>query len=209
MLPCDGNPGTAWINADVWDACDGQPEFDRDRDTVLGVDASIRHDCTVVATVQRDPDGVYHAAFKQWGPHKEVDLELVMAYIREQCRAYRVTAVTSDPQYMRHAAQRLEDEGIEMLEWGQDNARMVPATRTLHEAVMHRQLRHGGDRNAREHALAAGVAETERGLRLKKTRATAGKQMDAIVALAMACDWASRSTLERRSVYEDHGLITA
>ena len=71
---------------------------------------------------------------------------------------------------MHHAASRLEDEGIPMVEWRQDNARMVPATRTLHEAVMHQQLRHGGDKIAREHALAAGVAETERGLRIKKTQ---------------------------------------
>ena len=51
----------AWINADLWDACAGEPEFVPGRDTVLGVDASIRHDMTVVATVQRDDDGVYHA----------------------------------------------------------------------------------------------------------------------------------------------------
>jgi hypothetical protein len=64
-------------------------------------------------------------------------------------------------------------------------------------------LRHGGDSIARSHALAAGVKETERGLRLKKTEVTRGKQMDAVIALAMAVEWASRSMADRRSVYED------
>ena len=92
-----------------------------------------------------------------------------------------------------------------MVEWRQDNGRMVPATRTLYEAVVHRRLRHGGDRMARSHALAAGVVETERGLRLKKTEVTRGKYMDAVVALAMACDLASR--MVRQSAYEDHDLL--
>ena len=89
-----------------------------------------------------------------------------------------------------------------MVEWRQDNARMVPATRTLYEAVVHGRLRHGGDLMARAHALAAGVAETERGLRLKKTEVTRGKYMDAVVALAMAVDWASRTAQPRESEYD-------
>jgi phage terminase large subunit-like protein len=198
----------AWINGDVWDACAGEPELLPERDTILGVDASIRHDCTVVATVQRDGP-VYHATFKTWGPDKEVDLELVMAHIRDQCDKYRVAGVCFDPQFMRHAAQRLDDEGLPMVEWKQDNARMVPATRVLHEAVIHGNLRHGGDKVARDHALAAGIAETERGLRLKKTQVTQGRQMDAIIALAMAVDWASRTQKNARSVYEDRALISA
>jgi phage terminase large subunit-like protein len=194
----------AWINPALWDACAGKPELVRGRDTILGVDASIRHDMTVVATVQRDGDGVFHAEFKAWGGEREIDLNVVMAFIRQQCVKYRVTGVTFDPQYMHHPAQTLDSEGVPMVEWRQDNTRMVPATRTLYEAVVHGRLRHGGDLMARAHALAAGVAETERGLRLKKTEVTKGRYMDAIVALAMACDWASRSTIRRRSVYEDY-----
>ena len=199
----------AWINADLWDACAGAPELRPERETVLGVDASIRHDATAVCTVQRDPDGIFHASWRFWGPNREIDLELVMAHIRERCHDLHVTAVCYDPQYMHHAASRLEDEGLAMVEWKQDNARMVPATRTLHEAVMHRRLRHGGDKVAREHALAAGIAETERGLRLKKTQVTAGRQMDGIVALAMAVNWADRQETERRSIYEDRTLTAA
>lgn len=200
----------SWINADVWDSCNGEPELLRDRATILGVDASIRHDSTVVATVQKDKKGVYHAKFKIWTPTpgREIDLDLVLAYIREQGEQYEVKAVCYDPQFMHHAAQRLEDEGMCMIEWRQDNARMVPATRTLHEAVVHDRLRHGGDPVVRSHALAAGVRETERGLRIKKTESR--ERIDAVVALAMAVEWASRDDPPpRSSIYNDAPLLVA
>ena len=102
----------AWIDAPTWDACAGAPQLEPGRDTILGIDASIRHDMTVVATVQRDDEGVYHARFRSWGPEREIDLGAVMAYVREQAHAFRVTGVAYDPQYMQHPAQTLEDEGL-------------------------------------------------------------------------------------------------
>ena len=78
---------------------------------------------------------------------------------------------------------------------------MVPATNTLHDAVMHGNLRHGGHEIARKHALNACVRETERGVRIKKT-ASSGPD-DAIVALAMAVEWASRQDEGRKSRYSD------
>lgn len=200
----------AWLDAPTWDACNGKPSLSTTHPTYLGVDAAIRHDSTVVATVQLR-DGVYHATFKCWTPTpgNEIEMASVMDHIREQSREFRVQGVAYDPQFMHHAAQTLHSEGIEMFEWRQDNARMVPATRSLHEAVVHERLRHGGDQMAREHALAAGVRETERGLRLKKTEVTAGRQMDAIIALAMAVDLASRNEKPAVSIYESRGLISA
>ena len=38
---------------------------------------------------------------------------------------------------------------------------------------------------------------------------TAGRQMDGIVALAMAVNWADRQETERRSIYEDRTLTAA
>lgn len=198
-----------WISADVWDACAGKPQMQQSLDTVIGVDASIRRDATAVVTVQRHPDATYHATFEIWQPTpgKEVPLEVVLDHIREQCKLYNVTGVCYDPQFMHYPAQKLGDEGVPMVEWKQDNARMCPATRTLHEAVTQSKLRHGGHPVAREHALNAGVKETERGLRIKKTSSSGPD--DAVVALAMAVEWASRQETGRRSVYEDHGLLAA
>jgi phage terminase large subunit-like protein len=192
-----------WISADVWDANDGEPQMLASLETTIGVDASIRRDATAVATVQRHPDGTYHATFKVWEPSKgrDVQLEQVEAHIREQAQLYNVTGVTFDPQFFHRSAQTLDDEGIPMVEWRQDNSRMCPATHTLHEAVTSGKLHHGGHPVVRQHALNAGVKETERGLRIKKTSSSGPD--DAIVALAMAVEWASRQTEVKRSRYSE------
>ena len=198
-----------WIAAQAWDACSAKPEIpDGASEVVLGVDAAIRHDSSAVATVWKDPAGIFHASFEVWTPtpERDVELELVVEHIRRQARRYRVRGVAFDPYFLWHAAQRLEAEGIAMVEWKQDNARMVPATQTLYETIVHQRLRHGGHEVARAHALAAEVRETERGLRIRKS----GKERnDAVVALAMAVEWASRQAEPRESVYETRGLMTA
>jgi phage terminase large subunit-like protein len=197
-----------WITADVWDACAGKPDL-ASGGRILGIDAAIRHDSTCVAMVRRDKTGVFHADFKVWLPtrEREIELENVVDFVREQCRQHEVKAVVYDPHLMWHAAQRLESEGICMVEWKQDNARMVPATRTLHEAVVHKRLRHGGNTIARSHALAAEVVETERGIRIKKTASR--DRIDCVVALAMAVEWASRQEETKTSIYNQRGLVTA
>jgi len=191
-----------WITPEVWDACGGEATLRPGVPTVVGVDASIRRDATAAVTVQRDGDGVYHARFRIWQPQpgRDIPLEEVEQHVRREAQRWDVVGVPYDPQFFSRSAQVLSDEGVEMVEWRQDNAHMCPATHTLHDAVTSGKLRHGGDRVARMHALAAGVAETERGLRIKKTASRAAD--DSAVALAMAVEWLSRRQ-ERRSRYSD------
>ena len=196
-----------WITPEVWDKCDGQPDFIPDYETVLGVDASIRRDATAVATAQRHSDGTFHVKWRVWQPTpgREVPMAQVEDYIREQGKLFNLKAVCYDEQFMHYAGQRLEDEGLPMIVWRQDNARMVPATRTLHELVSQGKLYHGGDPIARQHALHAAVKETERGLRVKKTAASGPD--DCIIALAMAVEYLSRQEPVRKSHYEDNALL--
>lgn len=199
-----------WITADIWDGCSDDPEFTDGEEVTIGVDAAVRNDSSCVAIVRRTPAGVFHCKFRIWTPDKgrEIELENVVDYIRDLAKQYRVNAVCYDPYFMMHAAQRLESEGIPMIEWRQDNARMVPATRVLHEAVTHKKLRHGGEPTVRKHALATAIAETERGIRIKKTASR--DRIDAIVALSMAVDWLSRLAEEPQlSVYEKRALAAA
>ena len=108
------------------------------------------------------------------------------------------------PHYFWHARQRLEDEGVPMVEW--QHRRMASATRTLHEIVAHGRLRHGGDPVARQHALAAEVKEREYGLILSKT---ATREPIDCLALAMAVECAASIEPPRPSVYERRGLVVA
>lgn len=195
-----------WITADVWDACAEKPEMPPRSDVVLGIDAAVRHDSACVATVRRDAGGVCHAEFEVWEPTRERDIELeqLVEFVRAQARKHNVTAVAFDPYFFIHAAQRLDSEGIPMIEWRQDHSRMVPATQTLSELISRGKLRHGGHPTARSHALNAEVQETDRGIRIKKR---GRERNDCAIALAMAVDWASRDPGRRTSVYEDRDLL--
>ena len=195
-----------WVTADVWDACGGDPEIPEGSEVVIGVDASIRHDTTAIVLVRMDGD-VFHALWRTWTPVKgrEVSLSEVEAFVRELADHFTVRACVHDPHYFWHAGQRLEDEGIPMLEW--QHARMASATRTLHEVVAHGRVRHGGDETARRHALAAEVREREHGLTISKRASR--DPIDCLVALAMAVEYGSSLEPPRRSVYESRGLVIA
>jgi phage terminase large subunit-like protein len=187
-----------FITAEDWDRNAGHPDIPDGAPVVLGIDASIRHDSTAVCVIRRDGD-VIHALWKVWTPVKggEISLGEVEQHIRGLADRFDVRAAVYDRHYMWHAAQRLDEEGIPMMEW--PYVRMASATRTLHEIVTHARLRHGGDQVARVHALAAEVREREHGLIISK-RATRAP-IDALVALAMAVELADLAEPPRKSVY--------
>jgi phage terminase large subunit-like protein len=196
-----------WITADVWDGCVGQPDIPEGAEVVLGVDASIRHDTTAVVVVRCDKEDVYHALWRTWTPTagREVSLSEVERSVPDLARHFTVRACMHDPHYFWHAGQRLEDEGIPMLEWQWQ--RMAAATRTLHEAVAHGRVRHGGDETARRHALAAEVREREYGLTISKRASR--DAIDCLVALAMAVEWAASIEPPKKSVYEQRWVVVA
>ena len=189
-----------WISADVWDQNAGEPQIEPGDRVIIACDASTVHDTTVVCVVRRDEDDIYHALFRVWDPvasGRPVPLQDVEDFIRELADNFTVEAVVYDRHYLWHAAQRLDDEGLPMLEW--PYVRAASATRTLHEIVTHGRLRHGGDETARRHALAAEVKEREYGLILSKQRSR--EPIDAMTALSMGVEWAA-SIEPRVSVYE-------
>ena len=208
-LHCNQNlPGDdAFISADVWDACDGPIDIPPGSEVVVAVDAGIRRDSTAVVTVRRDEDGIFHAGFEIWTPSRdrEVRLEDVEEHIVALCERFDVRMVAYDKHLFIGSAQRLEEAGAPMVEYPQNNSKMVPATQLLHEVIAARRLHHGGDATARSHALAAVVAETEMGLRIRKTASR--DRIDGLVALAMAVSIADAMPAPRRSVYERRFLL--
>jgi phage terminase large subunit-like protein len=201
-----------WMTPEVWDACSDPPEIPEGaRGVVIGVDVGLHHDSTAVATVWRDEGGTYHARWRIFAPTptKSVDLSLVIAYLEEERKRYPAPTVCYDEHFFAYPAEVLRANGWRddsLIVWPQNNAMMAPATQTLYEALVKKKVRHGGDPAARAHALAAGIRETERGIRISKMKG-AGPN-DGVVALAMAVELIARNPV-RRSVYEERGLMLA
>jgi phage terminase large subunit-like protein len=204
-LPADD----AFVSASEWDACDGQIEIPPGSEVVVAVDAGVRRDSTAVVTVRRDDDGVFHAGFEIWTPtrDREVRLDDVEEHIHALCDRFDVRWVAYDKHLFIGSAQRLEEAGVPMLEWPQNNVHMCPATQLLREVIADRRLRHGGDPLARSHALAAVAVETEMGLRIRKTASR--DRIDSLVALAMAIAAMDVTPARRASVYENRFLPEA
>lgn len=69
---------------------------------------------------------------------------------------------------------------------------MVPASMNLYELLINERIRHGGNRELRAQALAAGKKETARGWRLHKLKSA--DKIDGIHALALTTyQWESEA----------------
>lgn len=192
----------AFVSADQWDACGGPIDIPAGCEVIVAVDAGIKRDSTAVVTARKDEHGIIHAGFEVWTPsrNREVRLEDVEEHIIALCKRFDVLMVAYDKHLFIGSAQRLEEAGAPMVEYTQNNSRMVPATQVLHEVIADCRLRHGGDPIARSHALAACVGETEMGIRLRKT--VSRDRIDALVALAMGVELLDSMPAPQVSVYE-------
>jgi phage terminase large subunit-like protein len=195
----------AWISAEVWDACGAIPMIPDGVDVTIGIDVGLRYDSTAVCVAYRDAGGVYHATWRTWIPARgeEVELAVVNAHVRELCRKYRVLAIAADPYFYAQALQEFRAEGLPAIEFMMSNSMTCAATRTLQEVVQLGRLRHGGDPIARAHALATGVKQTERGLRVSKMESRAGARNDALIALLIAVETSARTPTKRVSHWND------
>jgi phage terminase large subunit-like protein len=90
-----------------------------------------------------------------------------------------------DPWSFERSAQLLADEGLQMVEFPQNNERMVPASQLLYEAVQTRKVVHAGDPEFGSHINAGTAKETPRGWRVDKNPKVR-QPVDALDALVMA-----------------------
>lgn len=190
-----------FVMPEQWDAGAAKPDIPRGARVAVGVDASLVRDSTAVCVARLDDAKHVHAMWKVWTPagaNQPVPLADVEVYIRDLSRAYDVTVVY-DPHYFGRSAQVLEDEGIPVMEW--PYRKMAEATSLLLEIIREGRLAHGGDRIARQHAIAAEVDEREWGLVLSKRRSR--EKIDCMIALAMAAWWANQIPEPMVSIYEE------
>lgn len=174
--------------ADRWQACDGAPEFDPRRPTILGLDAAWTRDTTALAMAQRDQAGGLHVWAQIWTVDEElghIDHGAVEAKILDLRETYNVVRIACDPNYFTRSMLRLEHEfRLPIEEFPQENRRMSLASMALFDAINEGRIRHGNAPALTEHVLNCGVKPTAYGWRVTKVEAD-GK-IDAAVALIIA-----------------------
>ena len=185
---------TSYIPIDAWDDCTdptispiipplSNPLF-------LGVDIGIKRDSTAIVGVYWDSEAnkMRLALHRIWQPTKAepVDLEhTIEAYILDIHTHFRIGALYYDPSQFVRSAQFLAGQGIPLTEYTQVPTNLISMTQTLYELIRGRNLIMYPSSELRKQNLDAVIIEGSRGMRIAKEKAT--QKIDAIVAMAMAC----------------------
>jgi phage terminase large subunit-like protein len=139
---------------------------------------------------------------------------LIEAKLRELRERYSLRWVGYDRWQLDDMAARLRSEGLPMVEFGQKNDHMVPASQLTFDLINDRTLVHDGDRAFRSHVLGTGAELTATGgWRFVKAKTKTGnrdlsKNNDACIALAMAvAGWRAESSLPKESSFAATGGV--
>jgi phage terminase large subunit-like protein len=170
----------------AWGECFGEWESDQANPFVVAVDMALKRDSVAVDRIERLPDGRVAVTARIWRaedhdgriPHKDV-----FAYIKGEATGAGFRGVVYDPRFFQLAAEDLEDEGIETIEFDQQPARMAPACGHTFQLIIDRGIVHDGDPDLTGHVLAAVKRQQERGFTLAKGMSK--RHIDAAVAMCM------------------------
>lgn len=121
-----------------------------------------------------------------WKPKKDrpVDVFAVEQAIRDLHATGNLGECAYDPAYFDRSAQILLDEGVNMTEFPQSAARMVPACGDTYELIVRGKIRHAGQPTFSDQVLNAVARNSGEGWRLSKIRSS--RKIDSAVALCMS-----------------------
>ncbi|HEV8053846.1 MAG TPA: terminase large subunit, partial [Candidatus Limnocylindrales bacterium] len=169
-----------WLPPGAWQASVGQPHFTPGEPVWVGVDVGGERSASAVVWVNQQLHvgvGIYTG---------ESGVLEVVDHVRALAAEFEVREVAFDPWRFGQAAQELEREGLTCVQFQQNDARMIPASSTLHAAVVEQRITLPDDPVLARHAADAVARHSRRGWRIDKPRKEIN--IDSIIALAMAID---------------------
>jgi phage terminase large subunit-like protein len=184
---------STFVEMEWWDAC-VQPGLTPVAANLrlpiwCGLDASTKKDSTGIAACSWDDRTkrvrlVYHKIFQ---PNKEKPLDFeatIEEELRMLKRRFNVREIRYDPYQMVSSAQRLEKEGLPMVEFPQSVPNLTEASQNLYDLIKGRNLEVYADADIRLAVSRAVAVETARGWRITKEKSS--HKIDVLVALAQA-----------------------
>lgn len=168
-----------------------------------GVDVAIKHDCAVVAVVEKLEDRINLVDHFIVMPEGEkIDLEdTIEAFILEISKRYDIINLLYDPYQFARSAATLEKRGIVVQEWPQTQANTTRMSQNLYSLIKNRSLGLYDEPVIREHLINCQAKETPRGWRIVKGRQKS-KKIDFAIALAQACLGAVQEEEEESGEFE-------
>jgi phage terminase large subunit-like protein len=165
---------------------------------ILGVDASISHDCCAVVGVTRHPERHDETAVRfvrVWEPAKghAIDYgETLEPAIRQACRDWNIIMVAYDKYQLHKLMTDLRKEGLSRFFDFSQMTRRALADKQLFDKIVRREITHNGSRVLRSHVDNAAVKESTGKFRFEKMDiktmrdGASARPIDALIALSMA-----------------------
>jgi phage terminase large subunit-like protein len=190
---------SSFIPIEWWDECateSGPLWHAPDLDVAIGIDASVKRDCTAIAVTafDRTANRVRLVWHRIWQPSSdeplnfESTIENTVANLRDR---FNVKTVLYDPYQMQSTSQRLKRDGLPMLEYPQTSGNLTDMGSNLYELLKSRSLVAYRDPDLRLAMQRAIAVEGSRGWKIDKAKAS--HKIDIVVALAMSALGAVRN----------------
>jgi phage terminase large subunit-like protein len=156
---------SAWLPAGAWQACVGEPRFADGERIFVGVDVGGERSATAVCWVNH----ALHVGCSIFQGDSAI-LE-VADLVRALARRYQVVELAFDPWRAGQLAQELEREGMTVSVFPQSDARMMPASAVLYDAITETRITLPPSPELAQHAAGAIAAHSRRGWRISKPNA--------------------------------------
>jgi phage terminase large subunit-like protein len=220
---------TRWIPLDKWDACSGAlPELDG-RACYAGLDLASTTDLAALVLVfpsDDDPpiydvlpfffvpaDNVQERVRRDRVPYdvwtrqghviategNVIDYKFILAKLDELAQVYDIRELAYDRWGATKLIQDIQEQGLEVVPFGQGFASMSPPTKELLNLVLSQRIRHGANPVLRWMADNV-MVRTDPAGNLKPDKSKSKEKIDGVVATIMALDRAIRN--EGTSIYD-------
>jgi phage terminase large subunit-like protein len=130
-----------------------------------------------------------------------IDYRAILVKLDELAQAYDIRELAYDRWGATKLIQDIQEQGMEVIPFGQGFASMSPPTKELLNLVLSGRLRHGGHPVLRWMAANMVVRQDPAG-NIKPDKSKSSEKIDGIVALIMGLDRATRQESEA-SIYDD------
>lgn len=190
----------------VWDSLNSGEEIPAGSEVVIALDGSFNSDATalVISTISLTP---HMDKLAMWEPpvgdsDYRVPVEDVEDAIRAACRRWKVKEIVADPFRWTRTLQVLAKDGLPIVEFPWSNTRITPATTDFYNACINGAVTHSGDADFARHIGNAVVNESERGVRLDKSKRGSTRHIDLAAAAVMAhsrSTWNAMKSKKRRT----------
>jgi phage terminase large subunit-like protein len=199
-----------WEVAELWASlADDTVDLEPDLPTHVMIDVGLRHDSSAVVAAQELPGGAVVVRSRVWEnpypasdprhEHWTLNIAEIENFLRAIHGAYPAPArelagpaFYYDKTFFERSADDLMGEGLNMMEYPQSDARMVPASQRFFQLVKEGLIVHDGDPVLARHIANVVPHEREKGWRISKPRGSK-RHIDAAVAAAVAAHEATRT----------------